>query len=539
MRDSLMKSASISAHSKVLPVALFLALSTPCFGQMPQKIIQDYLHAEGGAKALSKVQSLTISGSLRDEATDATGSYSQITKVPNKLYSETVMEPDRDVVAYNGKSAWGQDFAGSPHTLTGAQAAESEAVSRYLNGHLLDAKKDKLGEKFVGTEEVRGRQAYQLELSLAPGITREVFFDAQTHLIVRETIPQPASKEEPANGQARSLARAQQTRQPASDPEQIDYFDYKSTNGVLEPSRIELHGDGHDYQITVTSVEVNAPIQNSVFDFPQAEGRPLPDIAQLLHDVNKNQKAIDEIVKEYTCHLTELDEQRNSDGRLTPRSVHEYDVFYVGENGEPVRHLIARGGKPLEGEEKKKADDKFNKDFDEAKKKAAELANDPKKQAKQDEEDQAQISDFLRAERFTNPRRELFRGQEVIVFDFGPNPDYKPKKLVDSIVQKLVGVIWVDEQARDIVRLEARFNDNAKIGGGILASISKGSNFVFEQALINNEVWLPSYVEVHASARVVFLKGRQDEIDRFSDYKKFSTESKLDSSTPVDSEPKQ
>ncbi|HTZ72523.1 MAG TPA: hypothetical protein VMB47_01255 [Candidatus Aquilonibacter sp.] len=521
-----------------LSVAAFVVLSTSCFGQTPQKIIQDYVRAEGGARALAKVQSLTISGSLRDESTDATGSYSLITKAPNKLYSELVIEPDRSIVAYNGRSAWGEQPGSSPHTLTGAEAAEWEAVSRYLNGHLLDAKKDKLGEKFVGTQNIGGRETYQLEFSLAPGVTREVFFDAQTHLIVREIVPQPVSKDSSAP-QPGSQPPPPQSTQPAGMLEQIDYFDYKPVSGILEPSRIELRRDGRDYQITVTSVEVNAPVQDSVFDFPQAEGRPLPDIAQLLRDVAKNQQGIDEIVKQYTCHLTEIDEQRSSDGRLTPRSVKEYDVFYVGANGQAVRHLIAQGGKPLEGEEKKKADDRFNKEFDEKKKQATELESDPKKEAKQDEQDQAEISDFLRAEKFTNPRRELFRGQEVIVFDFGPNPDYKPKKLVDSIVQKLVGVIWIDEQARDVVRLEARFNNNAKIGGGLLASISKGSNFVFEQALINNEVWLPSYVEVHASARIVFLKGQQDEIDRFSDYKKFSTESKLDNSTPVDSQPNQ
>lgn len=531
MRYKFIISGRLSTHARVLAMVLLSVLATSCFGQAPQKIVEEYVSAEGGLKTLSKVRSLTISGSLRDEATDATGSYSLITKAPDKLYSEIVIEPDHDVLAYNGKSSWGQDFAGSRHTLTGVEAAESEAVSRYLNGHLLDVKKDKLGEKFVSVENVRGRQAYHLELSLAPGVTRDVFFDVQTHLIVREIVPRPAPKDSPA-------AQANQA-QPANAGEQIDYLDYKPTSGVMEPSRIELHHNGHDYEIAVTNVEVNAPVQDSIFDFPQAEGRPLPDIAQLLRDVDKHQKAIDEIVKQYTCHLTETEEQRSSDGRLSPRSVKEYDVFYVGENGEAVRHLIARGGKPLEGDEKKKADGRFDKDFDEAKKKAAELANDPKKQAKQDEEDQAQISDFLRAEKFTNPRREIFRGQDVIVFDFGPNPDYKPKKLVDSIVQKLAGVIWVDEQARDIVRLEARFNNNAKIGGGILASISKGSNFVFEQALINNEVWLPSYVEVHAAARVVFVKGRQDEIDRFSDYKKFSTESKLDSSATLESPPKQ
>jgi len=516
MSDPPDKQIRVAIARLFVPLVLLLAGSSICFAQSPQKIVDDYLRAEGGARALGKIQSLTIAGSLRDTSSDATGSYSLITKAPNKLYSEIVIEPQHSIAAYNGKSAWGQDFNGAPHTLTGSDAVKWEAVSRYLNGHLVDPKKDKLDEKFVDVENVDGRQAYRLEISLAPGVMREVFFDVQTHLIVRETLMQGADA-----------------------AEEIDYFDYKPTSGFLEPSRIELHEGGQDYEITVTRVEINGPVQDSLFDFPAADDHPLPDIAQLLRDVNKNQKAVDEIVRQYTCHLTETDERQNSDGRLSARSVKEYDLFYVGENGEPARHLIAKGGKPLDGEEEKKEDERFSKEFDEKKKKAAELENDPKKQAKQDEEDQAQISDFLRAENFTNPRRELFRGQEVIVFDFGPNPNYKPKKLVESIVQKLVGVIWVDEQARNIVRLEARFSDNAKIGGGILASISKGSNLVFEQDLVNNEVWLPSYAEVHASARIVFVKGRQDEIDRFSDYKKFSSESKLEIATPVDSEPKQ
>jgi hypothetical protein len=101
-------------------------------------------------------------------------------------------------------------------------------------------------------------------------------------------------------------------------------------------------------------------------------------------------------------------------------------------------------------------------------------------------------------------------------------------------VQKLSGVLWVDEQARDVARLEARFNDNVKIGGGILASLSKGSNLVLEQTMVNNEVWLPSYSEVHAAARVVFFKVKQNEIDRYSDYKKFTSEAKLGASTPVE-----
>jgi len=39
-----------------------------------------------------------------------------------------------------------------------------------------------------------------------------------------------------------------------------------------------------------------------------------------------------------------------------------------------------------------------------------------------------------------NPRRERFRGQDVLVFDFEPNPEFKAHKMVEKIVQKLAAL---------------------------------------------------------------------------------------------------
>jgi len=247
--------------------------------------------------------------------------------------------------------------------------------------------------------------------------------------------------------------------------------------------------------------------------------RPLPDIPSLLRDVAKNQNAIEEIRKLYTCHLWEEEDKTDSDGRVTSRSAKDYDVFYIGD--EEVRRLLGKDGKPLDAEQRKREDDRFNKRFDELKKKQAALAADPKKQAKKEEEDEAQISDFLRAELFSNPRRATFHGQDVIVFDFAGNPNYKPRKTIDRLVQKLGGVMWVDDEAREIARLEAHFAESAHLGGGVLASIEKGSNFVFEQQRLNEEIWLPAYAEVHVAGRIFVVKLKQNFVDRYSDYKKF------------------
>ena len=262
----------------------------------------------------------------------------------------------------------------------------------------------------------------------------------------------------------------------------------------------------------------------------QTDQRPLPDIPALLRDVEKNQAALEELRTLYTCHLAEEQDKTDSDGNVKSREMKDYDVFYIGD--EEVLHLLAKDGKPLTGDEKQKEDDRFSKKFDELKKKQAELAADPKKQVKKEEEEEAQLSDFLRAELFTNPRRTDFRGQDVIAFDVSGNPNYKPKKEIDRIIQKLSGTMWVDDQAREIVRLEARFVESAKIGGGLLASVAKGSNFVFEQEKINGEVWLPSYAEVHVAGRIVFVKLKQNFIDRYSYYKKFRSSATMTVALP-------
>jgi hypothetical protein len=527
----------ITAFRKPLLALWFIIFggSSPCFAQSAQKIVDEYVHAEGGAKVLAKIQTASITGSLFDDATGQSGTYSLITKAPNKFYSEIIVGPHRLIEAYNGKSAWGQDTSGqetgadsspdstgAPHTLTGAVATEWEAAGRYLNSRLADAKKSEFGRQLIDIQDVGGRKTYHVRISISPQVSRELFFDAQTHLMIREIIPAGAQ---------------QQPESKNAIAQELDYADYRPVDGIVAPYRITLHRAGHVYTVAVSRIEWNAPVNDSVFDFPNNKSRPLPDIKSLLLEVAKNQKAIEELQKQYTCHVVAEEEKFDSKGQVTSRTVKEYDVFNCG--GDEIRHLVKDDSKPLTVEQQHKEDERFNKEFSEFQKKQAELANDPKKQEKENEREQTQISDFLRAENFTNPRRERFRGQAVIVFDFGANPDYKPRKLVESIVQKLVGVVWIDEQARDVARLEARFSDKVKIGAGLLASLDKGTNLVFEQAKINGEVWLPSYAEVHAAARVVFVRVRQNEIDRYSDYKKFRVETRIGPSTPVQDTPQQ
>ncbi|HTQ95679.1 MAG TPA: hypothetical protein VMH89_02675, partial [Candidatus Acidoferrum sp.] len=79
--------------------------------------------------------------------------------------------------------------------------------------------------------------------------------------------------------------------------------------------------------------------------------------------------------------------------------------------------------------------------------------------------------------------------------------------------------------AKDVVRLEAYFVGDLHIGGGVLANLQKGTSFIFEQAYINNEVWLPTYVEGHVGVRVLMVKAFKVNISvKYSDYKRFNVD---------------
>src|SRR6266481_3289172 len=244
-----MKIATIRKRLLVLWLIIFGAGGSPCFAQSAQRIVDEYVHAEGGAKALAKIQTAGITGSLTDDATGQSGTYSLITKAPDKFYSEIIVEPQRLIEAYNGKSAWGQD-AGTPHTLTGAVASEWEAAGRYLNSRLADAKKSKFGLQLINTEDVGGRKAYHVRVALSPRVSRELFFDAQTHLLIREIIP-AAVQQQPESKNAVS--------------EEFDYADYRRVDGMEAPYRITLRRDGRTYTVTVSRIELNAPVNDSVF----------------------------------------------------------------------------------------------------------------------------------------------------------------------------------------------------------------------------------------------------------------------------------
>jgi hypothetical protein len=473
------------------------------YGQDAGKIVDQYVKAAGGSRTLSRIQTLTIEGTFTNASDGKAGTYTLSTKLPNRYYSELVVGDKNLIEAYNGKSAWHQNAAGEIGTLVGPEGFQLEAAGQYYNSRLVIPKKSKLTVAFVGHAEVRGKDALQIEAGTATGVKRQVFFDSQTHLIVKEAATVGGVEEE------------------------IFYDEYRPESGVQIPHKIELRRARESYRIMVTRAAVNGVIGERVFDFPKKSQVQLPDLKTLFKEIDDNQKAIDKIKEKYAGSRAEEETEYEGNGKVKKIEKREYTFFYL--NGDEVSTLVKKDDKPLSEDEQKKENERVQKEIrDIQKREAKKEATKEKDKAQGKEEndgDEPGIEVFLRACQFVNPRRERFRGQDVLVFDFEPNPEFKAHKLEEKVVQKLAGVVWIDEKAHDVARLEAYFVGDMKFAGGLLANLQKGTSFVFEQAFINNEVWLPTYEEAHVGVRVPLVKGiKVNEVTRYSDYKKFNVE---------------
>src|SRR5467141_1275076 len=489
-----------------LPIALIVLILSagahPAGAQDDaRKVVDQYVKAAGGAKALSRIQTLTLEGTFTSED-GKTGTYTLDTKLPNRYYSELLAGEKNLIEAYNGKSAWHRNAAGELGTLVGPEGMQLEAAAQYYNSRLLNLKKNKITLTFAGHAQVRGRDSLQLEVATATRVKRQVFFDPATHLIVKEAATVGGVEEE------------------------ILYDDYRAVDGVKLPHKIELHRANDKYNIEVSRAVINGTVGERVFDFPIKSQVKLPDLKALFKEIDDNQKAIDKIKENYAGSQSEEETEFEGDGRVKKRESNDYTFFYL--NGEEVTTRVKKDGKLLSAEEQKKENEKTQKRIAELQKRETKKeakAEKAKEEGKSDEKDEPGIEIFLRACQFVNPRRERFRGQDVLVFDFEPNPEFKAHKMVEKIAEKLAGVVWIDEKAHDVARLEAYFTGDMKIVGGLLAKLEKGTSFVFEQAFVNNEVWLPTYMEAHVGVRFLLVKGiKASVVTRYWDYKKFNVE---------------
>lgn len=482
-----------------LPIVFCILLAIGASAQSPNKVLKQAEKSLGGAKSLQNIKSREKKGTITRVKDGTKGAYLMQTAAPN-FYNESFEIGGFETESgYNGKSGWMRDSRQGLRTLTGNESRDFQTEVFYRSNLWLNYKKAKSKIVSCGLTKINGKTANCLNLINAKGVSIKMYFDATNFLLLREEIP---------------AGEAVKT---------FDYSDFRIVNGVQEPFTINAKIGEEIYEIKLESVVFNRQIARSDFDFPQISSEPLPDIAALLKQLQDNEDKTDAILENYSFTQKIISRELGKDGILREKESETYQLSFF--KGNRIRRLIEKNNQPLNAGEQADEDKNVQKEVAKIEKQIAKKEADSVSSG--DNNRRISIAETLRASLLKNPRRERFRGRDVIVFDFEPNPkfDLKNAKSMLKFFGKVGGVMWIDEKDKQVVRIEATLMDSYKIGGGLLANLKKGATFTLEQERVNNEIWLPSLIDVNLSVKVFLVKGiNLNQVVKSYNYSKFKTE---------------
>lgn len=477
----------------------------------PDKIVADYLKAIGGKKHVASLNDAAYVWSVQLGGQTAGNARTHL-RAPASTRTDIILDTRETNAGANARTAWVREADGILHTLTDAEASAAKLRSTLDASRLADFKKQKILARTVGVEQADNQSAYVIEFSTRDGARLRYMFSASSKLLLQVT------------DDARRI---------------ITHFaDYHAENEVLEPHRIEIDKARVEHlTLILQSVRYNTGLSDALFEPP---GDGALNVPALLREVEKNQRVADQRVNEYSFIRKETQRKVNDKGEVTKETVTVHEVFPVVGWG-VVEKLISENGVPLSSERAAKEEKRVGEELERAlrelpkleekrKHRREERAAKRKEKGNADEVEDAggddnniTISDFLRVCELIAPRRERLRERETIVFDFRPRANYHTRNRAEAIIAKLNGVVWINPEDKQVMRLEARFAEGFKMGGGLLASIKPGSAFVFEQTRLPDGVWLPRFAQINAAAKIFLFAGFDLNATReYSDYKRFS-----------------
>lgn len=268
-----------------------------------------------------------------------------------------------------------------------------------------------------------------------------------------------------------------------------------------------------------------------------ADAKPLPELGPFLEDVRARLHSDEVLLDQYTFTERHTERELDAKGGVRKVKTETYEVYPSLEPGHTYRRLVEKDGRTLDTRElaaedrkheKKVADDGSIEELE--KKRTARLA-----QSRQREE--SGVRQVFRIYDIAIAGREMLDGRPAIVVTFKPRPDVEASGRAGRVLKCLAGRAWIDEEDRQLVRVDAELIDNLSFGLGVLARLHKGSRASLLRRKINGEIWLPALARFSGSARLLLFKGlRMDALSEYSDYRKFQVATSTDIVVPEPSQ---
>jgi hypothetical protein len=241
---------TIAAAIAFLPVAVH--------AQTVDEIIAKNVQAHGGIEKMKGVQTIRITGKL--DLGSIRAGFLQENKRPDKVREEQIIQGLAASQAYDGKIGWQVNPFGGRRDpeLMSQDDLKGLTIDADIDGPLVDYKEKGHKAELVGHDSVEGTDCYKIKLSLKNGDVRYYFLDTDSFLELKiET-----------ESSIRGTIQYTET-----------YFgDYEEVNGLYYSFAFEsgAKGDSNRVKFAVDKVEINVPLEDSLFTMPivKPEAKP-------------------------------------------------------------------------------------------------------------------------------------------------------------------------------------------------------------------------------------------------------------------------
>jgi hypothetical protein len=256
--------------------------------------------------------------------------------------------------------------------------------------------------------------------------------------------------------------------------------------------------------------------------------KPLPDARPFLEAVRDSLKSDQTLLAEYTFLEKHIENKLDGKGTVKASKTEVYEVYPSSKPGRIYRRLVMVDGKPVDPKDLAEADRK-QEEKSERRRLARENETPEQRQRRLEKEqenlrkEREIVEELFRMDEIEVAGREILNGRSTILVTFRPRPGFRPQTKGGKVLQKLAGRAWIDEEDRELVRIDAELLDALGVGPGGVFRLQKGARAFFERRRVNDEIWLPAEARFTGAAKVLlFVLGRLDARSSYSDYKKFS-----------------
>jgi len=241
----------------VLLTAIVLFSSVQVFAQTADELINKNIQAHGGLDKMKAMKSIKMTGKINlGQGMEAPFVYEK--KRPDKIRIEFLIQGMNNIQAFDGTTAWAQaPISGSkdPQKMN-AEDTQDMIEQADFDGPLVDYKAKGNSVEYIGKEDVEGTSAHKIKVTLKNGQVRYLFVDPDSGLELKST--------------------AVIKREGVEASVDTFFGDYKEVNGLIFPFSVEQKVKDHSTQFMVEKVEVDANLDDSLFQMPAASAEKQP-----------------------------------------------------------------------------------------------------------------------------------------------------------------------------------------------------------------------------------------------------------------------